>query len=115
MGDDWPTDEELDLLERTTVLYDLHETNPDNGLVRDKTDPAAPSNIDAVGLALAGLPVIAERGVLFRPYGFQYSFNRTFRVDGSPARWGMTPYQLGADDRELPHRPALGPQAPLPA
>jgi hypothetical protein len=41
MGDNRPIDEELDRLQWTTVLYDLHETNPDNGLVRDKTDPAA--------------------------------------------------------------------------
>ena len=37
-----PTDEEFRRLQWTTILYDLHETNPDNGLVRDKTDPAAP-------------------------------------------------------------------------
>jgi hypothetical protein len=66
MGDDLLTDQELDRLQWTTVLYDLHETNPDNGLVRDKTDPAAPSNIAATGLALASLPVIAERGVIPR-------------------------------------------------
>ena len=33
MGDDRPTDQELDRLQWTTVLYYLHETNPDNGLV----------------------------------------------------------------------------------
>jgi hypothetical protein len=32
-----PTDEDLGRLQWTTVLYYLHETNPDNGLVRDKT------------------------------------------------------------------------------
>ena len=48
-----PSDEELGRLQWTTVLYYLHETNPDNGLVRDKTDPAAPCSIAAVGLALA--------------------------------------------------------------
>ena len=48
-----PTDQELGRLQWTTVLYYLHETNPDNGLVRDKTDPAAPCSIAAVGLALA--------------------------------------------------------------
>jgi hypothetical protein len=69
MGDDRPTDEELDRLQWTTVLYDLHETNPDNGLVRDKTDPAGPSTIAATGLAMATLPLVVERGVLFRPYG----------------------------------------------
>jgi hypothetical protein len=44
-----PTDNELARLQRTTVLYYLHETNPDNGLVRDKTDPDAPCSIAAVG------------------------------------------------------------------
>src|SRR5262245_32604672 len=63
-----PTDQELDRLQWTTVLYYLHETNPDNGLVRDKTDPAAPSSIAADGLALATLPVVVERGVLYRPF-----------------------------------------------
>ena len=55
-----PTDEELGRLQWTTVLYYLHETNPDNGLVRDKTDPAAPCSIAAVGLALATIPAIGR-------------------------------------------------------
>src|SRR5262249_39074619 len=44
------------------------ETNPDNGLVRDKTDPSAPCSIAAVGMSLATLPVAVERGVFFRPF-----------------------------------------------
>lgn len=48
-----PTDEDLGRLKWSTVLYYLHETNPDNGLDLDKTDPAAPCSIGAVGLALA--------------------------------------------------------------
>ena len=63
-----PTDEELTRLQRTTVLYYLHETNPDNGLVRDKTDPDAPCSIAAVGLALATIPVVVERGVIIRKF-----------------------------------------------
>ncbi len=62
------TDSDLAHLQRTTLHYYLHETNPDNGLVRDKTDPNAPCSIAADGLALATLPVAAERGVLFRPF-----------------------------------------------
>jgi hypothetical protein len=42
------TDRDLSLLQFSTVLYYLHETNPDNGLVRDKTDPNAPVSIAAV-------------------------------------------------------------------
>ena len=41
------TDRDLGLLQLSTVLYYLRETNPDNGLVRDKTDPAAPVSIAA--------------------------------------------------------------------
>ena len=52
------SDLDLSRLQRTTAHYFLHETNPDNGLVRDKTDPAAPCSIAAVGLALATLPVV---------------------------------------------------------
>jgi hypothetical protein len=63
-----PADLELARLQWTTVLYYLHETNPDNGLVRDKTDPAAPCSIAAVGLALATIPAVVKRGVLVRNY-----------------------------------------------
>ncbi len=67
-GPSRPTDADLARLQRTTLQYYLHETNPDNGLVRDKTDPSAPCSIAAAGLALATLPVAVERGVLFRPF-----------------------------------------------
>jgi hypothetical protein len=63
-----PTDLDLDRMQGTALHYYLHETNPDNGLVRDKTDPAAPSSIAVVGLALATLPLAIERGALFRPF-----------------------------------------------
>src|SRR6476646_606406 len=52
------TERELGLLQFTTVLYYLHETNPDNGLVRDKTDPTAPASIAAIGMALSTIPVV---------------------------------------------------------
>ena len=71
-----PTDEELGRLQRTTVLYYLHETNPDNGLVRDKTDPDAPCSIAAVGLALATIPAIVERGVVIRKFAAKIARRR---------------------------------------
>ena len=58
----------LDRLQATTLLYYLHETNPANGLIRDKTDPAAPASIAAVGLGLASIPVLVERGVIAREF-----------------------------------------------
>ncbi len=59
---------DLERLSWTTLLYYMHEVNPDNGIVRDKTDPAAPCSIAAVGLALASIPVAVETGMLFRPF-----------------------------------------------
>jgi hypothetical protein len=63
-----PKDLDLPRLQRTTLHYLIHETNPDNGLVRDKTDPSAPCSIAVVGMALASLPAMTECGVLFRPF-----------------------------------------------
>ena len=63
-----PTDREWGLLQLSSVFYYLHETNPDNGLVRDKTDPKAPVSIAAVGMALATIPVVVERGVIIREF-----------------------------------------------
>ena len=71
-----PTDEEFGRLQWTTVLYYLHETNPDNGLVRDKTDPDTPCSIAAVGLALATIPVIVERGVVIRKFAARIARHR---------------------------------------
>jgi len=62
------TEEELDRLQVTTLQYYLHETNPVTGLVRDKTDPAAPASIAAMGLSLATVPVLSERGVISREF-----------------------------------------------
>src|SRR5262252_6365252 len=71
-----PSDEDLGLLQFSTVLYYLHETNPDNGLVRDKTDPKAPVSIAAVGMALATIPVVVERGVIIREFTARITCNR---------------------------------------
>src|SRR6478672_1064943 len=74
--DKLPFDEILGLLQFETVLYYLHETNPDNGLVRDKTDPNAPVSIAACGMSLATLPVVVERGVIFRDFAAKITRKR---------------------------------------
>src|SRR5437763_5950979 len=71
-----PTDKEFGRLQWTTVLYYLHETNPDNGLVRDKTEPNAPCSIAAVGMALATVPVIVERGIVSRKFAAKIARRR---------------------------------------
>lgn len=71
-----PTDLDLARLQFTTLLYYLHCTNPDNGLVRDKTQPDAPASIAAIGMALATLPVLVERGVIIRKFAAKIARRR---------------------------------------
>jgi hypothetical protein len=57
---------ELETLQRESFCYFLHETNPANGLVKDKTAPDWPASIAATGFALAAYPVGIERGFISR-------------------------------------------------
>lgn len=64
-------DADLESLQRETFSYFLHETNQQNGLVRDKTAPNWPASIAATGLALAVYPVAVERGFVTRAAAIQ--------------------------------------------
>jgi len=66
------TEQDLNQLQLTTLQYYLHESNPANGLIRDKTEKSAPASIAAVGLALASLTIFVERGVLSREFAPEY-------------------------------------------
>ena len=57
---------ELEKLQYASFSYFLHETNPVNGLVIDKTAANWPASIAATGLALAVYPVGVERGFMSR-------------------------------------------------
>ncbi|MEO7728691.1 MAG: glucoamylase family protein [Burkholderiales bacterium] len=57
---------ELEILQRESFSYFVHETNSSNGLVIDKTAPDWPASIAATGFALAAYPVGVERGCLSR-------------------------------------------------
>lgn len=57
-------EQQLQHLQQRAFAYFAHETNPANGLVLDKTEPAWPSSIAATGLALATYPVAVERGLM---------------------------------------------------
>lgn len=59
-------DAALHELQRQSFDYFLHETNPANGLVVDKTAANWPASIAATGLALASYPVAVERGFMSR-------------------------------------------------
>src|SRR4051812_22453052 len=78
------TDEDLGRLQLTTIQYYLHESNPVNGLIRDKTEPKAPSSIAAVGLGLATVPVLVERGVIARDFAPELVLKRLRFFRDSP-------------------------------
>ena len=59
-------DAELEKLQHDSFKYFLHETNPVNGLVIDKTEADWPASIAATGIALASYPVAVERGFIPR-------------------------------------------------
>jgi len=58
--------EMVDLLQRQSFEYFVHEVNLSNGLVADKTKSGWPASIAAVGLALSTYPVAVERGFISR-------------------------------------------------
>lgn len=53
-------------LQRETFAYFLHEANPRNGLIRDKTKKDWPASIAATGLALAAYPIGVKRRFMTR-------------------------------------------------
>jgi hypothetical protein len=56
----------FDSLQRESFNYFLNESNPENGLVRDKSREGWPASIAAVGMALTVYPVGVERGLISR-------------------------------------------------
>ena len=61
----------LEALQQETFNYFVHEANPANGLVVDKTKAGAAASIAAVGLALSSYPVGVERGFMTRVQAIQ--------------------------------------------
>ncbi|MDQ2666657.1 MAG: hypothetical protein M3Z05_11675, partial [Gemmatimonadota bacterium] len=59
-------DARLDALQHHAFAYFLHETNPANGLVADRSQPGAPASIAAMGFALAVYPVGVTRAWMTR-------------------------------------------------
>ena len=56
-----PGESELETLQRESFNYFIHEANPRNGLVIDRTAKNWPASIAATGLALTAYPVGVER------------------------------------------------------
>ena len=69
------TDEMLHQLQKETFDYFLHEANPENGLVKDKTSDDSPASVAAVGLALTAYPIGVERGFWTRRQAVDRTLN----------------------------------------
>jgi len=57
-------DQQLREMQHESFAYFVHEVNPANGLVRDKTAADWPASIAAIGMALTAYPVGVERGFI---------------------------------------------------
>lgn len=57
----------LHTIQRETFDYFIHQVNPVNGLVADRSRGPGPASIAVVGLALSAYPVGVERGFISRP------------------------------------------------
>ncbi len=66
MNDPNVSHQAMDALQRETFDYFVHEANPLNGLIIDKTQQGAPASIAGIGLALSSYPVGVERGFIVR-------------------------------------------------
>jgi hypothetical protein len=58
-------------LQRDSFAYFVHEVNPRNGLVKDKTADNWPASIAAVGMALTVYPIGVERGFMTRAHALK--------------------------------------------
>jgi hypothetical protein len=86
-------DQMLESLQREAFEYFLHEDNPANGLIADKTKAGWPASITAVGLALAAYPIGVERAFCTRELAIKKTLTalRFFR-NSSP---GIAPEATG--------------------
>src|ERR1700728_4825562 len=66
---------ELDKLQCDSFEYFVHEVNPANGLILDKTTENWPASIAATGLALASYPIAVERGFMTRTKAIERTLN----------------------------------------
>lgn len=63
--------EMLKSLQRDSFAYFMHEVNPENGLVCDKTVDNWPASIAAIGMALTVYPIGVERHFMSRNHAVQ--------------------------------------------
>jgi len=86
-------DRMLEELQRDSFDYFLRQSNPENGLVRDRSKKDSPASIASVGMALSAYPVGIERSFISRAEGLQRTlatlrFFRNSVQDRSPRATG---------------------------
>jgi hypothetical protein len=60
----------LEAVAKRTFDYFWQEADPKTGLVRDRSSPASPASIAAVGFGLSAIPAAIERGWISREEGY---------------------------------------------
>lgn len=65
----------LDSIQHRTFLYFLNESNPENGLVKDRSASWAPASIAAIGFALPAYAVGVERNWISRDRAAEITLN----------------------------------------
>lgn len=76
-------EEFLDLSEKKSFDFFWKETNEDNGLTRNTTEPNSPVSIASCGFALTAIPIAIERGWITKDEGYARALLtlKTFRDD----------------------------------
>ena len=99
----------LDNLRSATFDFFRKETNPQNGLIADKTQPGSPSSIAAVGMALSVYIVAVERGWFSRKDAIDRTLTllRFFHASHQ-GRKRMPPDTKGSTITSSTCRPAAG-------
>ena len=91
----------LDSLQQQAFRYFLHETNPANGLVADKTRAGWPCSIAATGLALASYPVGVERGFVSRGEAAACSASLVRRIAFRMRIWVPQRHRFGSIEARI--------------
>lgn len=90
-----PALELLTHLQEESFAYFLHDVNPANGLIKDKTSVDSPASIAAVGMALTIYPIGVERGFMTRRHAIDITLTtlRFFAASEQSASPGATGYK----------------------
>lgn len=65
----------LSTLQYKSFLYFIHEMNPENGMVKDRSQDGSPATIAAVGFAVPIWAIGAEKGWITREQSVQYTLS----------------------------------------